>query len=397
MGYHKEQAEKIQNHGFADTDASICDAHISDHALASRIRSRLSETTCSFCERTGTDDEPIACLFDDFLTIVIGAIRFHYRLAQDEAVPFFDGDWQVPTFDTAEVVEDTLGYGVVDEAVCEAVKESVPFDTWVEKDWQVLNPLQQMKFTWADFTKTVKYQTRFLFMELPKKSEYDPDELSMPEFFKRLLSAFRRTGLVHHPLDFGTPLYRGRTTELPPDTTKYGAKDLGSPPADRASANRMSPAGISMFYGSDSPDTAIAEIAAHTPRKHAVVGTFRTNRNMYIVDLTHLPDVPSVFDEDRREEFWDTLFLREFAEQIAQPVTLDGREHVDYVPTQILTEYLRQQTEMQIDGLQFRSAQGSGTNTVLFLGRDDCGDGSYGDPEGPALMLDPSEIEAFEI
>ena len=44
-----------------------------------------------------------------------------------------------------------------------------------------------------------------------------------------------------------------------------------------------------------------------------------------------------------REERGGLLFLREFVKSITLPVVHDGREHIEYVPTQVLTEYFRQQ------------------------------------------------------
>ena len=57
-----------------------------------------------------------------------------------------------------------------------------------------------------------------------------------------------------------------------PETAGYDASKLGSPPLEKASANRMSPAGISMFYGCDDVETVVAEISSHTERHFAVIG-----------------------------------------------------------------------------------------------------------------------------
>lgn len=54
-------------------------------------------------------------------------------------------------------------------------------------------------------------------------------------------------------------------------------------------------------------------------------------------------------------------FLQKFIHDITLPVELDGREHVDYVPTQVFTEYLRYAFLARVDGLTFPSVQGPGT------------------------------------
>lgn len=54
-------------------------------------------------------------------------------------------------------------------------------------------------------------------------------------------------------------------------------------------------------------------------------------------------------------------FLRNFARDIVKSIKRDGREHIEYVPTQILTEYLRwvfrDASKQPIDGLNFCSSR----------------------------------------
>lgn len=67
-------------------------------------------------------------------------------------------------------------------------------------------------------------------------------------------------------------------------------------------------------------------------------------------------------------------FLHEFARLIVQPVPLDDRMHIDYIPTPVFTEFLRDHRfqAYRIDGLLYRSAMGrKGCNVVLFAGPND--------------------------
>jgi hypothetical protein len=50
----------------------------------------------------------------------------------------------------------------------------------------------------------------------------------------------------------------------------------------------MSPAGVVMLYGSDDAKTAVLEID-DDPKRGIAVGTFRTSREMKLLDLTKLP------------------------------------------------------------------------------------------------------------
>lgn len=105
----------------------------------------------------------------------------------------------------------------------------------------------------------------------------------------------------------------------------------------------MSAAGISVFYAGIDLATAQAETVANlkrTDKRVLTAGTWTNTRPLRVLDLSKLPDIPDFYAEyrHRRDQI---VFLHEFAEEIRKPVKHDGREHIYYVPTQILTEYFR--------------------------------------------------------
>lgn len=62
------------------------------------------------------------------------------------------------------------------------------------------------------------------------------------------------------------------------------------------------------------------------------------------------------------------------AQDNLQPVDRSDHVNVDYIPTQVFTEFIRdfQFKRGKIDGLRYRSATGeNGTNYVLFAGHED--------------------------
>ena len=82
-------------------------------------------------------------------------------------------------------------------------------------------------------------------------------------------------------------------------------------------------------------------------------------------------------------------FLRQFAKLISAAVTRDEGAHIEYVPTQVFTEYLRDYPFFNghpLDGVRYRSATGTaGTNVVLFATQNDVVDAGVdldvGDPD----------------
>jgi hypothetical protein len=69
-------------------------------------------------------------------------------------------------------------------------------------------------------------------------------------------------------------------------------------------------------------------------------------------------------------------FLHKFINDLVAPVSKDGREHVDYVPTQIVSEYFRYKFKSEkgsgIKGIKYPSVKDSGgTNLAVFSSNND--------------------------
>lgn len=159
----------------------------------------------------------------------------------------------------------------------------------------------------------------------------------------------------------------------------------------------MSPAGVSLFYGSDDPQGAIAEIAGHGTGSTAIVAEFKTTRALFILDLTTTPPLPgSVFDADKRPAIAMRSFLATFVANVTRPVIPDGREHVEYAPTQVITEYIRFMSRTPVNGIALPSKPGKGTKTyVIFAGPAEVADEPGQDESW--LTLNPGAITTYDI
>ena len=170
----------------------------------------------------------------------------------------------------------------------------------------------------------------------------------------------------------GYSLWRARPHKE--NTVEWGAEDLGTAPKEFATqANRMSPAGIPMFYGSEDLETALKEVAPRTTAGFATAGLFKTDRQRTVIDFTQLDPVPSVFDRPQRGKRRDLIFLHDFVEQLKKPAR-STHEQIDYVPTQVLTEYLLKVflDGQVVVGLLYPSAQTDGVSAVLEVSHDHC-------------------------
>jgi hypothetical protein len=134
----------------------------------------------------------------------------------------------------------------------------------------------------------------------------------------------------------------------------------------------MSPAGIVMMYVSEDAVTAINE-TADNPGTYAI-GKFRTLRDITILDLAELPPIPSLFTELPDSLEYNPrhalIFLHRLARDISRPILRDDRVHIEYVPTQVVTEYVRAAATPhvnKIDGIRYRSSRREGgISLVLF-------------------------------
>lgn len=144
-------------------------------------------------------------------------------------------------------------------------------------------------------------------------------------------------------------------------------RHLGPPPADYATAGRMNAQGISVFYGADRADVAIAEVRPAVGSKVAVA-KFDVVRPLRLLDLTALPDIlesGSIFDQT-----WARLeraaFLRSLGKLMTRPV-MPADEAVNYLATQAVADFLAMENDPVLDGILFPSVQAKdGRNVVLF-------------------------------
>jgi hypothetical protein len=103
-----------------------------------------------------------------------------------------------------------------------------------------------------------------------------------------------------------------------------------------------------------------------------------------------------VFEPDQRKHYYELLFLRNFARDLSASVVQDGREHINYVPTQVVTEYMRWLPAIAIDGILFTSAQNGGTCCVIFCGPEGCANAGE-ETNKTMLRLKNGSIQAVRV
>lgn len=221
----------------------------------------------------------------------------------------------------------------------------------------------ELAYSWHQFCDLVKRKQRYTFFHSPLFDEHvverSPNGLS--DILSELGYLVRN---VEKVVAKGTFIYRGRPTNNEGSVTCF--KDLTSSPVKFAKVNRLNPAGISMFYGSFEPDTPIKEIRNYSYDPFIYLGEFETLKDLHVVDLCNLPKI----------DFWmphgwqEFSFLSHFHDEISKPISQEDIPDIEYIPSQIFTEYIKCLCKTSdgnpYDGIVYRSSLTGRKNVVLF-------------------------------
>jgi len=281
-----------------------------------------------------------------------------------------EGGYQGTTYDTYDLLRDEVGLELTndpDNELFQAILGGLDDWTWVHRNWATLAEAQRLLASWNKFCKTVRHGRRYFFMDVepPSDDELAEGILSPPQILEKVTDLVEELRLVR-TLDVGTRLFRAR--EQLTGEHHCTSLALGPPPPHFAAANRMSAAGIPVIYAAFNRKTVLRETA--TQSGLLAVGTFRTLKPLRIVDLAKLPEVPGFFNEDKAHVREGIKFLWHFAKDISKPLQRDGRVHVDYVPTQAITEYIRFRFRpggKHVDGITYPSSRDPGSSCIALF------------------------------
>ena len=244
----------------------------------------------------------------------------------------------------------------------------------------------RVRFEWDDFSDLVKYKKRFFSIKSP-----------LDEIFGDYDRYKKGSRPPIRTLEAGSVIYRARKFDagfkrsdikrsfnyiLAPDTQKNIdevikniQKELGAPPKEKAIAGRMNVQHIPAFYGAFTDDLALKEVLPSIAEEVAVA-KFSLVKDIKVFDFTVF-DI--AFDEYYKEglsKYSDTRYkvITQLHDKINEPVSPYDKS-LDYIPTQILTEYIREHFE--VDGIIFfsslaESSEKEKRNIVIFSPDNNC-------------------------
>jgi hypothetical protein len=353
----------------------VCAECFADEGIRGFIESNLESKECSFCGMVSKDE--IAAPFKAVAKHINHSLYQEYDdAANGMSYVSAEGGYLGQWWTTWELLDEEIGLELPnddDGSLIEALINRLDENAWCHRNPYSLTHVQETEFSWKHFCQVVKHERRYFFRDGDQR---DREIMSPGELLETILDHAEKIGLIVEVDKGALKVVRAR---LQKDGEKWeAALDLGPPPQDKAKqSNRMSPAGVVMFYGSNQAETALRETAQSLGAGTYAVGMFTNARPVVLLDLANLPDVPSLFQEIPDSMEYNPRpvlqFLHHVSWEMSQPVARDGREHIEYVPSQVVTEFVRSRggEEDRIDGIRYRSAVHPGqASYVLFAEQD---------------------------
>ena len=375
-------------------DKFVCADCFDDDHLKAFIEDGAVRRMCSYCGKRRLR-KSIAAPIDDVIELMFEAIRRRHGEAWASGCSWDNEDDQYvnETWDTDDIIQRYVELPKDESgALYQDISKAFPSWDWSSNDPWSSTDAEILEWGWKRFVDAVKYKRRFFFTrkEADDDSVNDRENLDPGALLERFGRGCAQSGLIA-TIPQGTTILRCRPRERRAEMFSK-ARELGPPPCRFARQNRMSPAGIPMFYGSGDRRTTLAEMPV--PPRHYAIGTFETLRPLRVLDLTQVR-APSIFNMSDGADYDWLSFMAEFLWDFSSPIERDDRIHIDYVPTQVVTEYLRDARlggDPPLDGIKYRSARRkSGICCVLFIDE-------YGiEPKDGDLTANDAEDERWRM
>jgi len=337
----------------------ICLNCVSDTALHKLLSGKTTDANCSYCKKSGLTIEMI-----DLAEIVDKYLREYCCFGEeirrfdrdDDNVEYVQEGYPLnellqeeleieyePAIDLEKILveKDPANYGDGDSQF---------YDRFQNYERKRLSSFEYDEI-WREFSDGIKHERRFFHETTRSKLE--------------LIFGIQNSAIASELpiIEVGrdTPIKdisRARRADSETEAEIFldnPERELSAPESKKATAGRMNPAGIVMFYGALSENTAIAEIRPSVGSL-AVVAQFKMTRKLRLLDLSRIGSgfTGSLFDPAYENRTARLQFLRSFHALIARPIQ-PCDELLEYLPTQAVAEYIS--SILNLDGILYASAQ----------------------------------------
>ncbi len=351
----------------------VCAKHFEDKNLHNYVTRKGEKGECNYCE-DGKEKRVID------ISELGEFIQECLLQSYDDAgnwLPFEsqEGGYQGSTNDTRDLIEDHLD-GEVDNKVLNDLIYEIDDKVWCRDDPFGDSRDELLMKDWENFKTIIQHHQRFTIFQ-SQQVKIGRFKTSATEILKELGKMIQRFQMIK-TLPSGTIVYRCRQHEKDDITD---ASQMCSPSKQYALyPNRMSPAGISMFYGSFNKNTSECEtinMSIISEKPYCTTAAFSTKEDIWVVDFSKLPKKPSIFNPRQFSKFHWVSFLNDFVTDLSREILKDDKsEHIEYTPTQAVTEYIRYilkpKGKKQVMGMIYPSSKDPNKNClVLFYNHEE--------------------------
>ena len=370
MGYFKQKMIELEGKNLSNVPKkNLCKNHISDNAINNFIRKNSSKGYCDYCKKNVN----VVSLESLLEFMMIGISNFYEDAGNFLGYNSQDGGYQGETFDSNELIQDLIGLDADPFELTEDIVNSIDNIAWAEPDMYYDNQRDELMYKWSYFKDLIKHQSRYFFQQ----NITSQDTRNAYAILKEVGKITNTLNLIKK-IDKTTTIYR--CIQHHKDESFNVIEKLVSPPNKYAIyPNRFSPSGVSMLYSAFDKNTAIKETLSRVDKKKNMItiSEFKFKRDINVIDFTQLPQLPSLFDYNKIKSYYLILFLKDLVSDFTQNIEKDGKEHIEYVPTQVVTEYFRysfnKNRKKKIEGFIYPSSKNPlKTSSVIFWNNNEC-------------------------
>ncbi len=370
MGQAKQRMIELDAQNISNVpDKNLCIKHIDNNAIKSFIRKNYRIGYCDYCGK----ELKVISLESLLEFMMLGISNFYEDAANFMSYDGRQGGYLGDTFDPNELIQERIGLETAPFELTEDIVNSIDDIAWSEPDMYYSNEQDELMYKWSFFKNLIKHKSRYLFQQ----NQYSKNGEKAFTILKEVGQITKSLKLIKK-IEKGTIIYRCRQHHSSKVVSEK--KNLVSPPEEYAIyPNRFSPSGISMLYSAFDPTTAFLEtISREDKKKNTItISKFKLKKEIYVVDFNRLPHIPSIFDFKKVKTHYLIRFLYDLVKDFTQEIKKDGKEHIEYVPTQVVTEYFRypfnKNRQNIIEGIVYPSSKNkSESSSVIFWNNEEC-------------------------
>lgn len=374
MGRVSSQWEEMQALHIGDIiDKSVCIKHVDDKSLKSFIRNNYESGFCDYCNK-----KVKVVSLEDLMNFIMNHIcKFYEDAANFLGYDSREGGYQGESYTAQEIIEDHIELETDPYVLTTDIINSIEDINWASRGLHYRDTERDfLLYQWSHFKDTIKHRSRFLLHKNEPTDSIWHEPQDPQTILKEIGLLVNKLGLIK-TIESNQKLFRCRQVKATEKVSDI--KEMVAPPIEYAvHPNRFSPSGIPMFYAAFAKTTAYKETldSSVSSKPFMMTGEFTTNKTINVIDFSRAPKSPSIFREITERKYYLLMFLNDLIRDIVKPIEKDGKEHIDYVPTQFVTEYFKyvfnRKQKNKIEGIIYPSSKDDKKAIVLFWDNEEC-------------------------